>query len=594
MDHTAFTLSYDAIVKLSEEEGPRRNVLEPKFTARSQMQSLRDSVVNAYRESPSFTALSQVCRCGIFIGLNMLETSEEEEGMTELRKAYSVTLSGAKEELLADVENITPHPIELILQNEAPYIDATHRFAFATEFLRVHNALGLYFSNRDATLRLNDAKQVLHVAEKGYNNWNKWFESLPGSCVMQQVPVKESGGLDRESISTDALTIYTARYEMDTAFTSTLFFLAQVYSASQMTAMASRYCHRTLYSQLLNKMEFSKKDWATNALHLSAFYSSYYDYGKALHCLSAGRFVMPKENPTEETLGVVAWAHGRFYLHRLQHYADVKRGCASRAPLPDELEGWWEDFPLDIPPPEFPPIIETFDDARECFKTATNWFNEALKFYVYDGCCTEHIEIMKDKARLYEVLIHFETGRDRIIAMHQRRVTLLEKFPDDLSFKAYPTLVRQLLFDLGVIHEEVVELRIRQRSDPVEGEKPLSDKNLNALVRVNQSFYRRFCDTWKDPKSGVVPEVLESESRMPFFRAAMRLAQLQLKFVFKNPREEFENISVAIQMFQKAVDFASANPMEDETEKEVQLSREMIDMLPLKQRDLLRVYNRTA
>ncbi|KEG13250.1 putative L-ribulokinase [Trypanosoma grayi] len=594
MDAAAFTTSFDAIVSLSNTEGPRQNVLEPKFVAREQMQALRESVTNAYKDAASLQALGQLCRCYVFIGLNMLETDEEADGVVELRKAYTMTLAGAKGQLLGSVIDIAAHPLEEIIRNELPYVDAEHDYIFVAEFMRVHNALGLYMSNRDTALRINDAKQVLHLAEKAYKEWNCWFLSRPGSCVMKDIPVLDDGTLDRANIPPEGLSMYTLRFEMDTAFTSTLFFLAQVYTACQMTALASRYCHHTLYYQLLNKMEFSKKDWATNALHLSAFYSSHFDYGKALHCLQAGESMMPKEKADEETLGIVAWAHGKFYLHRLHHYAEVRQRSAPRGPLPDEFESWWVDFPLDISPPQQLPAIETFEQARDCFKEANNRFNEALKYYLYDGSCTEHIEITQDMARLYAALTHFEENRNRVISMHQRRVALIEAFPDDLNFNAYPTLVRQLLFDLGAMHEEILELRIRQKEEPREDEAPLSDKKMNALTDKTQSMYRRFCDTWKDPRTGQFPEKLEEESRLPFFRALMRLAQLQPKRYFKDPKGEYENISTTITMFQQAIDFASRNPMGKEADVEVSLSREMVALLPMKQRDLWMAYHKAT
>ncbi|EKG02570.1 hypothetical protein TCSYLVIO_006403 [Trypanosoma cruzi] len=592
MDPNAFLSSFDAIVTLSNTEGPRHNVLEPKFTAREQMQALRESVRNAYKESPSQTAMSQICRCYVFIGFNMLETDEETVGVNEICKAYTLTLFGAKKELLDDVVDIAAHPLEEILRNEVPFVTAEKEYAFVTEFMRVHNALGFYFSNRDVELRINDAKQVLIVAEKAYRAWNDWFhQSFPGHCLMKDIPVLENGTLDRASISPDALPIYIVRFEMDTAFTSTLFFLAQVYTACKMTALASRYCHHTLYHQLLNKMEFSKKDWATNALHLSAFYSSCFDYGKALHCLRAGEYIMPEENANEETLGIVAWAFGKFYLHRLHYYAEVRRNCAPRGHFPDEFEGWWVDFPLDIPPPQPLPTIETFEDARECFKEANVWFNKALNYYLYDGCCTEHIDIKKDIAQLYAALISFEENRDRIIAMHQRRIALIELFPSDLNFNAYPTLVRQLLFDLGGMHEEVLEVYIQQKNSPMEGEKPLSDKKINAFTDKVQGFYRRFCDTWKEPQTNKIPETIDIDSRLPFFRSLMRLAHLQMKRFFKDPKEEYDNISASIVMFEKAIAFASSNPMNEEADAEVQLAREMATLLPVRQKDLWRVYH---
>ncbi|KAH9599551.1 KIF-1 binding protein [Trypanosoma melophagium] len=594
MDPKAFILSFEDIVTLSNTEGPRQNVLEPKFTARDQMEALRESVTNAYNNDASLIALSQLCRCTIFIGLNMLETDEESNGVIELRKAYTMTLSGAKKELLENVANVEAYPLEEILKNEAPYVDATHEYAFVTEFMRVHNALGIYLCNRDAELRINDAKQVLQVAEKAYKSWNDWFRSRPGSCVMEEVPVLDNGTLDRANIPPDVLEAYTLRFEMDTAFTSTLFFLAQVYTACQVPTLASRYCHHTMYHQLLNKVEFSKKDWATNALHLSAFYSSHFDYGKALHCLRAGEYMMPKEKANEETLGIVAWAYGKFHLHRLNHYAEVRQQCAPPGPLPDEFEAWWVNFPLDIPPPEPLPAIETCEDARECFKEGNKWFNEALKYYLYDGSCTDHIEIVRDITRLYAALILFEENRDRIIAMHQRRAALIEPFPGDLNFNAYPTLIRQLLFDLGSIYDEILELRIQQKENPTEDEKPLSDKKINAITDKTQSFYERFCNTWKDTKTGQVPEILEEESRLPFFRALMRLAQLQAKRYFKRPKEEYDNIGLTIKMYQEVINFASHNPMGEKADVEVKLCREMVTLLPMKQRDLWQAFHRSV
>ncbi|KAH8605473.1 putative KIF 1 binding protein C terminal [Trypanosoma vivax] len=72
----------------------------------------------------------------------------------------------------------------------------------------------------------------------------------------------------------------------------------------------------------------------------------------------------------------------------------------------------------------------------------------------------------------------------------------------------------------------------------------------------------------------------------------MRMAQLQLKLSFKLPMEEYKNISSSLEMFDKAVDFVSANPMEPGVDKEVALCREMVALLPVKQNDILRVYNR--
>ncbi|RNF27676.1 putative L-ribulokinase [Trypanosoma conorhini] len=128
----------------------------------------------------------------------------------------------------------------------------------------------------------------------------------------------------------------------------------------------------------------------------------------------------------------------------------------------------------------------------------------------------------------------------------------------------------------------------------MEGEKPLSDKKLNAFTDKTQSFYTRFCDTWKDPKENKLPETLDADSRLPFFRALMRLAHLQTKRYYKNPKDEYDNISVSIVRFKRVLDFAASNPMKEEAEVEVKLAREMLVLLPTKQNDLWRVYHNTV
>ncbi|RNC41719.1 putative L-ribulokinase, partial [Trypanosoma cruzi] len=129
------------------------------------------------------------------------------------------------------------------------------------------------------------------------------------------------------------------------------------------------------------------------------------------------------------------------------------------------------------------------------------------------------------------------------------------------------------------------------KNSPMEGEKPLSDKKINAFTDKAQGFYRRFCDTWKEPQTNKIPETIDIDSRLPFFRSLMRLAHLQMKRFFKDPKEEYDNISASIVMFEKAIAFASSNPMNEEADAEVQLAREMATLLPVRQKDLWRVYH---
>lgn len=66
--------------------------------------------------------------------------------------------------------------------------------------------------------------------------------------------------------------------------------------------------------------------------------------------------------------------------------------------------------------------------------------------------------------------------------MLMRRINMLESFPFKLSFKAYPTNVRQLLYDVGCLYMELINLRSAQRRECTTDERPLSNRAFNSLI----------------------------------------------------------------------------------------------------------------
>lgn len=66
--------------------------------------------------------------------------------------------------------------------------------------------------------------------------------------------------------------------------------------------------------------------------------------------------------------------------------------------------------------------------------------------------------------------------------MLMRRINMLDSLPFKLSFKAYPTIVRQLLYDVGCSYTELVNLRSAQRRECAASEKPLSNHAFNSLI----------------------------------------------------------------------------------------------------------------
>ncbi|CBZ34850.1 hypothetical protein, conserved [Leishmania donovani] len=600
MDELNFHAAFEAIKVLNASEGPASNIFEPKFEARHQAEQLRDTIVNVYRDEASSRALEQLCRCLVLIGTTMMEVEEEEEGYKEVCRAYQVMqwcVTAALPSIDA-VRNVQAVEQDAILNTTSAEctVAASSGYPGCVGYMAVHNALGFYFSKAD----LGKAKTVLDRAEALYNEWAAWWEGQPAHCDIAEVPVSEDGTLRTGEISADRAAPILLRFYMDSSYTATLFFMAQLHTAQQNAATASQYCHRTLHYQLLSKQEFNRKSWATNALQLSGFYSSYFAYDKAFHCLVAGQKMMPASEEPEESKGLVAWAFGRFYLHRLHHYGRLLTGGepdSEKDGMLAQLEKSWRDFP-GMPPLQPQPPIITFDEARECFKEGIKWLQEAQACRPFESFCTEHIDIARDMVQLYAALQLFEPNRARRIAMMQRQAHLLEEFPDQLSFNAYPVVVRQLLYDLGSLYEDQMRLRVQQRKQPQPDEKPLTNNAFNAVVRKTLGYYERFCETWRHPTTHAIPDVLEEDSRVPFFRALMRRAQVQLSYAYRTPKEEYDGIGVSCKAYSRAIDFYEKNPLSKELDaevsKEVELAREMLKLLPVKQRDLWTAYQRNS
>ncbi|CAJ1026612.1 KIF-1 binding protein C terminal, putative [Leishmania lindenbergi] len=600
MDPLNFHTTLEAIKILNASEGPASNIFEPKFEARRQAVQLRETIVNVYRAEASPRALEQLCQCLVFIGIAMMEVEEEKEGYEEVRRAYQVMQWRAAAVLPSSDEVCKVQAVEqdAILNSTSVTcsMTASSGYAGCVEYMAVHNALGLYLSKVD----LSKAKTVLDQSEALYDEWAAWWEGQPVHCSITEVPLSEDGTLRTGEIAADRVAPTLLRFYMDSSYTATLFFMAQLHTTQQNTTTASQYCHRTMYYQLLNKQEFNRKSWATNALQLSGFYSSHFAYDKAFHCLVAGETLMPVSEDPEDAKGLVAWAFGRFYLHRLHHYGGLLTGREPGNENDDvvaQLEKSWRDFP-GMPPLQTQPPIITFDEARTCFKEGIKRLQEAQACRPFESFCTEHIDIARDMVQLYAALQLFEPNRARRIAMTQHQAHLLEEFPDQLSFNAYPVVVRQLLYDLGSLYEDQMRMRVQQRKQPEPDEKPLKDKAFNAVVRKTLGYYERFCETWRHPTTHVLPDVLEEESRLPFFRALMRRAQVQLSYIHRTPKEEYDSIGVSCKAYNRAIEFYDKNPLSKELDaevsKEVELAREMLKLLPAKQHNLWIAFQRNS
>lgn len=569
MDPEAFKATFGAIQSLDASEGPTRNIFEPRFQAREQAEKLRDAILNAQRAGPpTAEGQRQVTKVLLMLGTNHIETDEAAEGDRILRTAYALAADAVEGRYTATELPKEIPSIGAILESNSTAVN-TADARDVVLWIETLNAIGVYLSNRpDVAEAVQDARLILHKAEAAYQT---------------------AAGARRDAVAAAGLL-----EELETLMTRTVFFLAQSYGAIGDPRSSSKYVHQTMVRQMKTKEEYRAKDWATNAVHLAGFYAGEGHFGCALHCLDAAKRIMPTKPADEETIGVVSWGLGKVWKAVLRAGATAKEEntsmpeCAKAADVRAAVP-WWENLPVDgLTDPVPVQVPRSFDEARDVFRNAVLALQDAAKYYTFDTCCPDHIAIHQDIADCYRRLVLFEPDVERQAAMLQRRVEATHPFPAQLSFQAYATLIRQLYYDLGEAENDLFELRLTQKEKNIG--RPLTDRQLNFLCTKAMEYFRKFMDTVEK----YLEKPIEKELHTPVFRVLMRIARLEGKRIGKTPEEEYRIIGKAVDCYDVVLKFVDINKLEKHPElgMEIELARQMKALLPNKQRDVQKVFNR--
>ena len=192
--------------------------------------------------------------------------------------------------------------------------------------------------------------------------------------------------------------------QLDTLYTLTLFYLAQVYTMLEQGDKAAIYCRQTLQRQLEHKVEFTPAQWCTNCIGLSYYAVEHGQLRQAHHDLTTVLAVLPKASfpipmnhmdnvntPLETAAADCARAWGRFHLEWLERSRDMMQAKTLQAmgetvqlpalPTPHFLRfAGWSSSPLRDPPA---------CGLAQSVKAARGIYNKGLKVYnaSYDPYC---------------------------------------------------------------------------------------------------------------------------------------------------------------------------------------------------------------
>lgn len=378
------------------------------------------------------------------------------------------------------------------------------------------------------------------------------------------------------------------KLKVEKAYTTTVYFLAQVYQKLDRNDLSADFCQETLRRQLELK-DYDPIDWALNSATLSQYIREKGNFRMSRHLMACAQF----------TLRDLETRFGQDEHERLQKaQADVNRIIAKyclcllekdeplvdRMPLDplltgEEVSEFEDDFALNHP--------TNFNQARKIFLDGQKALNDAIKYLTLDEHASSHAECIMDQSKLFRLLIKYETGVDRICKMHKRRVDLLENLLKELNPKYFLPQTRQIMFESAETFSEMVKLKLSVLEDKEASRLTPAVTKINGLIQKAilhfENFVRSFSPVAQDESDVTLPEVLDEDSVKPVTIALFSVARLYSKILTSDRKELIKNWTRYQSYYQNILDYFQRHPEQESiVPEELELIKEMIPMIPEK------------
>ncbi|GIL62529.1 hypothetical protein Vafri_16742, partial [Volvox africanus] len=322
---------------------------------------------------------------------------------------------------------------------------------------------------------------------------------------------------------------YNDTEAVQSQYTKTLYYLAQVYGHMKSSDRSALYCAATLYRQLASG-KYDLDDWVNNCLQLGGYYAKVHAYGLAMYCHAAAQAVVDRDTAAGAVLGEDISANLQLATARVYNM----RLAASHSKYVEgrELEMHYPDvsyFPdylrfsgLSIPSPDSYPwgpeaLAADFAAARYLLNAGMPYFKAALSYYQLDGWVTDHVGIIMDMSNMYRCLAGFEADPARAAAMHRCRAQLLEPLSGALNPDHYPGLSRSIDLELAHVYREISDVRELQGGPAAK---------VAAAAAASAKYYQRFLRSFASSETGAMPERVDPDNEPYFLMASFGLGRM--------------------------------------------------------------------
>lgn len=348
--------------------------------------------------------------------------------------------------------------------------------------------------------------------------------------------------------------------KLESDYTMTCLFFAQVYMYLEEPAKSAIYCERTLARKVASG-DYDAREVAPLCLQLTAYYQNERRWRQALYMIAAA-YTISKPVQDAQLYAEISLFMGKFFVE----YMESQRNMQSYMPSMTEEVVKFPNLELDA---SFERdqlggvnrgeatqenqerannntlnAIASAAQADEWATQACTWFTRALHHFELDGYTTEHVSICLERDHLLAMTAEFHSDRKQKKTILKRRLAHLLPLLQALSPNHFFSLVQQLLFTCAEIYEHLVDLCsipltdglsnahiiTTQPAPPLPSEEKM--KKVNKQVVAAVQHYQKFLDTIMT--EGQLPTQLDEGVVESFFRAHLSLAKLHQRFRSSN------------------------------------------------------------
>ena len=459
-------------------------------------------------------------------------------------------------------------------------------------YQEIYNNLGIIYYNKGEIKKglqnLGKAEQMYKVFNdlNGYNFTNSFTKFMKMCCSLTD----ENGASMNSDIEFFNFYIDGGlnKKSFEHNYTLTIFYYAQAFTKLGFRKKAIKYCSLTLKRQI-EFNEYELKDALVNCINLSDFYMENQHYAQAEYILISAMSLLPEDLSKKKKLRAALQNQlGKYFLERLK-FASTQNKNNIFISQNEELSSIVNKriFTFNTLNIVWPKIedVRDIEQAKILFRLSNTQFKKALEFYQIDGHVTENIQITRDISQLYKFLISFEPDNNRVFAMLERRINLLEPIYKAINHKVYLVQWQELSLELAEIYGEIFEsnyelIRLQQKKVRAKDIDEINDKGEKCI------YY------YKDIIDYIVSEYnKETEKNVDDFVTIItiksNIARIMSKLIYgHNIKKKVEAMKESLKLYTEVKSLlkgASNFLNEHQVLKEnLKMCEEMVEMLPLK------------